>query len=96
MDIINGNKIIALAVTEPSGGSDVSRIKCTAVTDPSDPNYYIVNGEKYFITSGMKADYYTTAVKTGNDPNKSVYAQISAIVVRERRERGEGHSYAWL
>ena len=63
-ECIKGDKIICLAVTEPSGGSDVSNIKCTAITDPDDPNYYIVNGEKYFITSGMRADYFSTAVKT--------------------------------
>ena len=63
-ECLRGDKIICLAVTEPSGGSDVSNIKCTAITDPNDPNYYIVNGEKYFITSGMRADYFSTAVKT--------------------------------
>ena len=53
MPAIKGEKIIALAVTEPSGGSDVANIKTTAVSDPNDSNYYIVNGEKYFITSGL-------------------------------------------
>ena len=48
---IKGDKIICLAVTEPSGGSDVSNIKCTAITDQNDSNYYIVNGEKYFMLS---------------------------------------------
>lgn len=48
---IRGDKVICLAVTEPSGGSDVSNIKCTAITDPKDSNYYIVNGEKYFMLS---------------------------------------------
>ncbi|ETO21339.1 hypothetical protein RFI_15866 [Reticulomyxa filosa] len=65
-DILSGKKLIALAVSEPSGGSDVSRIKTTAVVDPSDPDYFIVNGEKYFITNGMRADYFTTAVRTGS------------------------------
>ena len=50
---IKGDKIIALAVTEPSGGSDVSNIKCTAITDPNDANFYIVNGEKYFMLGYM-------------------------------------------
>ena len=67
--VIKGEKIIALAVTEPSGGSDVSRMKTVAITDPNDDNYYIVNGEKYFITSGMNAHYFTTAVRT-KEPQK--------------------------
>jgi len=74
-------KIIALAVTEPSGGSDVSRILATAVVDPNDNDYYIINGEKYFITSGMKADYYTTAVKTSFNDNDNIRDSISLILI---------------
>lgn len=60
-EILSGRKISALAVTEPSGGSDVAALRTTAV---SDGDYYVVNGEKTFITSGMRADYYTVAVRT--------------------------------
>jgi acyl-CoA dehydrogenase len=60
--VLAGDKIAALAVTEPSGGSDVAAIKTTAVRDGND---YIVNGSKAFITSGMRADFLTTAVRTG-------------------------------
>jgi acyl-CoA dehydrogenase len=60
--VLAGNKIAALAVTEPSGGSDVAAIKTTAVRDG---DHYVVNGSKTFITSGMRADYITTAVRTG-------------------------------
>ena len=59
--IISGEKIAALAVTEPSGGSDVASLRTTAVRDG---DHYVVNGEKTFITSGMRADYITTAVRT--------------------------------
>jgi acyl-CoA dehydrogenase len=52
---------MALAVTEPSFGSDVSNLQTTAVLKDG---YYIVNGAKKFITSGMKADYLITAVRT--------------------------------
>eukprot|EP01084_Bolivina_argentea_P089836 161990_1 len=76
---IKGDKIICLAVTEPSGGSDVSNIKTTAITDPNNPNYYIVNGEKYFITSGMRADYFSTAVKT--DLSKKSHDAMSMILI---------------
>jgi acyl-CoA dehydrogenase len=60
--VLAGDRIAALAVTEPSGGSDVAAIKTTAVRDGDD---YVVNGSKTFITSGMRADFITTAVRTG-------------------------------
>ena len=61
-DILSGEKISALAITEPSGGSDVANLTTRAVRDGG---YYIVNGSKIFITSGMRADYITVAVRTG-------------------------------
>lgn len=61
-ECITGKKIIALAVTEPFAGSDVANIETTARREG---DFYIVNGQKKFITSGMKADYFTTAVRTG-------------------------------
>jgi acyl-CoA dehydrogenase len=60
--VLAGEKIAALAITEPSGGSDVAAIKTTAVRDGE---HYVVNGSKTFITSGMRADFITTAVRTG-------------------------------
>lgn len=60
--IIQGELISALAVTEPSGGSDVQNLKTTAVREG---DFYRVRGEKTFITSGMRADVYTVAVRTG-------------------------------
>lgn len=62
--ILSGEKISALAITEPSGGSDVASIKTTAVRQG---DHYIVNGEKTFITSGIRGDYFTTAVRTNPD-----------------------------
>jgi acyl-CoA dehydrogenase len=59
--ILAGEKIAALAITEPSGGSDVAAIKTTAIRSG---DHYIVNGEKTFITSGIRADYFTVAVRT--------------------------------
>jgi len=61
-EILSGRKISALAITEPSGGSDVANLRTTARRDG---DHYAVNGEKIFITSGMRADYITTAVRTG-------------------------------
>ena len=60
--VLSGEKIAALAITEPGGGSDVANLKTTAKRDGND---YILRGEKTFITSGMRADYYTVAVRTG-------------------------------
>ena len=60
--VLAGDKIIALAITEPSGGSDVAQLKTRA---EKVANKYVVNGSKMFITSGMRADYYTVAVRTG-------------------------------
>ncbi len=60
--VIAGDKIAALAITEPGGGSDVANLKTTAVRDG---DYYIVNGNKTFITSGCRADQVTCAVRTG-------------------------------
>lgn len=62
-EVLSGEKIAALAITEPSGGSDVANLKTRAVRDGDD---YLVNGSKTFITSGVRADYYTVAVRTGD------------------------------
>ncbi|MEQ9545290.1 MAG: acyl-CoA dehydrogenase family protein [Marinobacter sp.] len=62
--VLRGEKIAALAVTEPGGGSDVANLKTRAVRDG---DHYIVNGSKTFITSGMRADHYTVAVRTGGE-----------------------------
>ena len=60
--VLAGEKIAVLGVTEPSGGSDVANLLTRAVRKG---DRYIVNGSKTFITSGSRADYVTTAVRTG-------------------------------
>ncbi|MBM7457860.1 acyl-CoA dehydrogenase family protein [Rhodococcus coprophilus] len=60
---LEGTKIGALAITEPSGGSDVANIRTTARRDGDD---YVINGAKLYITSGTRADFVTTAVRTGD------------------------------
>src|ERR1700740_2390375 len=62
--VLSGQKISALAITEPSGGSDVANLRTKARRDGG---HYIVNGEKTFITSGVRADYLTVAVRTGGE-----------------------------
>ena len=60
--VIMGDKIAALAITEPGGGSDVAGLQTTAVREN---DHYVVNGSKTFITSGCRADQITCAVRTG-------------------------------
>ena len=69
-----GEMIGSLAVTEPGGGSDVAGITTRAVRDG---DRYIVNGAKTFITSGVRADFVTTAVRTGGPG----HGGISILVV---------------
>ncbi|KAJ5895162.1 acyl-CoA dehydrogenase/oxidase [Penicillium taxi] len=62
--ILAGDKRICLAITEPDAGSDVASLTCEAKLS-EDGKHYIVNGEKKWITNGVWADYFTTAVRTG-------------------------------
>ncbi|MBW9207992.1 acyl-CoA dehydrogenase family protein [Mumia sp. zg.B53] len=70
-----GEMIGALGVTEPSGGSDVANLQTRAVS--TDGDAYVVNGAKTFITSGVRADFVTTAVRTGGDG----FGGISLLVI---------------
>ena len=58
---INGDKIGALCISEPFGGSDVAGMRTTAVKSG---DKYLINGSKTFITNGVYADYYIVAAKT--------------------------------
>ncbi|MCP3420618.1 acyl-CoA dehydrogenase family protein [Nocardioides pinisoli] len=71
-----GETIGSLAITEPGGGSDVARITTRAVRDG---DHYVVNGAKTFITSGVRADFVTTAVRTGGPG----HGGISLLVVEK-------------
>jgi len=62
--VLAGKQRAALAITEPGAGSDVANIQTRAVKDGHE---YVLNGSKTFITSGMVADWYTVAVRTGGD-----------------------------
>ena len=74
--VLAGEAIIALAITEPGGGSDVASLATTAVRDG---DHYVVNGEKTFITSGMRADFITTAVRT--DPANKGAGGVSLLLI---------------
>jgi acyl-CoA dehydrogenase len=75
-----GEKIGALAITEPGGGSDVGHLTTSAVRSrDSAGEFYVVNGAKTYITSGVRADYVVTAVRTGG-PGA---AGVSLLVVEK-------------
>ncbi len=71
---LQGRMIGSLAITEPGGGSDVGHLTTRAERDGDD---FIINGAKTYITSGVRADYVVTAVRTGG-PGA---AGVSLIVV---------------
>ena len=80
-----GEIIVALGMTEPSGGSDVQSMRTTAIRDGDD---YVINGQKVFITAGFNADLIVLACKT--DP-KARAKGVSLILVETDRpgfERG--------
>jgi acyl-CoA dehydrogenase len=75
--VLRGEKIAALAITEPGAGSDVAALKTRARREGGD---YVIDGEKVFITSGVRADWITLAVRTG-EPGTRGSGGISMIVV---------------
>ncbi|MGM0583512.1 MAG: acyl-CoA dehydrogenase family protein [Pseudomonadota bacterium] len=61
-EVVSGRRGSALAITEPSGGSDVASLRTRAQRDG---NHYVITGEKTYITGGMKADWFVVAARTG-------------------------------
>ncbi|MBD3846733.1 acyl-CoA dehydrogenase family protein [Bosea sp. SSUT16] len=76
--IIAGEKIVAVAVTEPDAGSDVKGIRTTARREG---DQYILNGAKMFITNGVHADLYCVAAKT--DPAAKPSQSVSIFLVEK-------------
>jgi acyl-CoA dehydrogenase len=77
---IRGEKIGALGITEPDAGSDVAGIKTRAQRVDGG---FVVNGEKTYITNGVRADFVVTAVKTTQEGG---HHGLSFFVI----DRGEG------
>src|SRR5215213_7133901 len=77
---IRGEKIGALAITEPDAGSDVASTRTHAVRVDGG---WVVNGAKTYITNGVRADFYVTAVRTRDEPG---HGSLSFLVI----EKGEG------
>jgi acyl-CoA dehydrogenase len=63
-EIVSGRKGSSLAITEPSGGSDVANLQTRARRDG---NHFVLNGSKTFITGGVHADFYVVAARTGGE-----------------------------
>jgi len=76
--VLAGEKIAALAITEPGGGSDVAAVHTTARREGDE---YVVDGEKIFITSGMRADWITVAVRTGEIDAPTLPAAHGALAL---------------
>ncbi|HEY4716102.1 MAG TPA: acyl-CoA dehydrogenase family protein [bacterium] len=76
---VSGDKITAVAMTEPGAGSDLQAIKTTAVKDGS---HYILNGQKTFISNGLLCDLVIVACKTDQKADPP-YTGISLIVVED-------------
>jgi acyl-CoA dehydrogenase len=81
--VLRGEKIAALGITEPGAGSDVAGITTRAVRDG---DHYVVNGSKMFITSGCRADFVVTAVRT--DFEAARRHQGLSLVIIERGTPG--------
>ena len=80
--MVSGEMVGALAMTEPSGGSDVQRIKTRAIRDG---NAYRLSGQKTFITNGQHAELIIVAAKT--DPGEGAKG-ISLVVVETEGAAG--------
>ncbi len=75
--VLRGELVSALAITEPGGGSDVAGLTTRAERDG---DHYVVTGAKTFITSGCRADFVTTAVRTGGPG----HGGISLLVIEAK------------
>jgi acyl-CoA dehydrogenase len=72
--VLSGEKGSSLAITEPSGGSDVASLRTRARRDG---DHYVLDGSKMFITGGMRSDFFVVAARTGG----SGMAGISLFLV---------------
>jgi len=76
--LIRGEKVCAVAVTEPDAGSDVAGIRTRAVRDG---DHWVINGSKMFITNGVHGDLYFVGAKT--DPTAKGSRGISIFIVEK-------------
>lgn len=81
-DILSGKRIAGLAVTEPRGGSDLTRMATTARRDGDD---WVFNGQKTFITNAVSGEIFVTVAKT--DPD-ALGAKGFSLFVIEKGNKG--------
>ncbi|CAK9002867.1 Acyl-CoA dehydrogenase AFT10-1 (AF-toxin biosynthesis protein 10-1) [Durusdinium trenchii] len=78
-DVVSGKKFISLALSEPTAGSDITKLQTTAVRDG---DHFVVSGSKKWITGGHMADYLTTLVAT--DPEAGVFGLSMLLIETDR------------
>ena len=91
--VIKGEKHIALAITEPSGGSDVGNLQTIA---KKVGDHYVVNGVKTFITGGFRADWFTAAVRTGGDGIDGISLLLIPANLEGVTRSSVGKKQGWL
>ncbi len=67
--VVAGETVLAIAMTEPGAGSDLTGIRTTAVRDG---DHYLVNGSKTFISNGRNGDLFVVAARTGPEKHKGL------------------------
>jgi acyl-CoA dehydrogenase len=78
--LIKGEKVCAVAVTEPDAGSDVAGIRTRALRERSgDGDHWVINGSKMFITNGVHGDLYFVGAKTDLEAKGSRGISIFAV-----------------
>ena len=96
---MSGNAISAFALTEPQSGSDVANSTMTATLDG---DFFVLNGEKTWISNGGIANVYTVFARTGEAPGAKglsafiVPADVTGLVVKERLDTISPHPLATL
>lgn len=82
---IRGEKMDALAMTEPDAGSDVRGMKCQAIRDGDD---WIINGSKHFISGAEHADFFVVFVATGIDKTSKGQKKLISTFLVDRDTAG--------
>jgi acyl-CoA dehydrogenase len=97
--LASGDRVGALALSEPAGGSDVA---ATSTTAQADGNYFVINGVKTWISNGGVADQYVVLVRTGEGPGARglsafmVDADNPGLHVEEQIDTMSPHALATL
>ena len=84
--IAEGTQRAGFGLSEPQAGSDVMGMRTRAVPDPANPDSWVLNGTKCWMSGVVQADWYTVFAKTG-DPSSRAHDSITAFIV-ERNWKG--------